>query len=684
MKIAKYLFISALVTCMLLCAGSMLAKEKKGTADPLGPSLDDLKQRADYRGTLLQTKAESMQAYAQELIAQGELGQAMDILKRITELNLPDNQETQKIVSQTYRLMGDVSHQGEEMGLRATNLYNLADAIANGSSDYVYTPGPGGETNELLGAGDTCAEATAAILPVENMSLTSNGYFDYSGDHNWREFTISSDTVVRIETFSYLPSYWDDTTLRLYASCSDPFPIYENEDSFLPGQEYMSLIEECLAAGTYYVDVTAYYPFGTNQNFDLIITLGAACTAPVPLELDEYEPDNYIADANKIGFRNNGVGEGNQYGRDNKNIQLHSLYPNPGYPVWPNTDYVKFGLARANFVRVETMGMPGENPDTWLIAGELVSGMQIADNDDKAPGTYTSTFAFCLPEGDYYIGLFPYYYGDEFWYNAAVDVEHPCSFETEPNETLEDANFMETGTNTIYGISLNNTFPTDNDIFTFTLTEACYAVVETVGADCYWSDTLLVLADSSGATIAYDYDGGEGYCSKVEANLDAGTYYVAVRRDGTYVTWSFVYGVMVTCSAPPAMEVEPNDTCATANAAAIGDAIMGSITAGDLDHFMLTVPEDMYVEIESSGASGDSVIEVWSADGSTFIGCDDDGGAGLFSLFECCLPAGDYCVVMRGYSAYSTISSYTIEFRNGGTCTPGAPLVCPSTGLGCP
>jgi len=103
----------------------------------------------------------------------------------------------------------------------------------------------------------------------------------------------------------------------------------------------------------------------------------------------------------------------------------------------------------------------------------------------------------------------------------------------------------------------------------------------------------------------------------------------------------------------------------------------------DRDNYLLSVGADSIVEVETKGAVGDTVLQVSSMDGATVIGCNDDGGDDLFSLWSCCLPAGDYCVTVKDFDDTSTVPGYTIDFRGLGACTPD-PAGCPIDGLGCP
>ena len=67
---------------------------------------------------------------------------------------------------------------------------------------------------------------------------------------------------------------------------------------------------------------------------------------------------------------------------------------------------------------------------------------------------------------------------------------------------------------------------------------------------------------------------------------------------------------------------------------------------------------------------GDTVVGVFTPDGTQLIGCDDDNPMvfNYYSLFSCCLPPGTYCVGVKGYNA-NPIENYNIDFNAAGSCT---------------
>ena len=581
-------------------------------------------------------------ASAKQLLSLGETEAGIAVLTKITQMNLPDTQETQNLLVEIHSLLAVYQD----------------DTGALTSKSFMKSLGD-----------DTCDVAIGVTLPHSEIMTVSP-----AGDHNWRSFPLADPTIVRIETLSS-DTFGDDTDLTLWGGCDTgtPTDFIKSDDDGGPG--FLSLIEICLPPGTYYTEVGGYIDIATPDDFDFMIT--AVGTYVVP-ELDEYEPDDDFATATEIGFRNNGVGRGNQSGRDNKQIQQHSIFPAA------DIDFLTFELSRPNYVRIETFG--DENPDT-VIGFYNSDGLLLAMNDDKRGGDYGSLLGFCLPRREeFFVSVQAYSPIDFFGYDIEVHVEGPCPYESEPNDTCDLANPIEPG-EVWSGFQTPVDGLADDDWYSFTLEEESFVTVETDGWDDSAVDTFLELWDgcTGGALIASDDDSGPGYLSSVQAVLGPGEYYINATVSPFSIGATYPYSLTVTLSDPPLMETEPNDSCGTANPVSLGDALEASISpVGDRDHFLLSVPEDGSVEIETSGPSGDTVLQIESVDGLTVIGCDDDAGAGLFSLWGCCLPAGDYCVVVRDFGDNSTISAYTIVFRDLGTCTPDDPLACPVVGLGCP
>ncbi len=108
-----------------------------------------------------------------------------------------------------------------------------------------------------------------------------------------------------------------------------------------------------------------------------------------------------------------------------------------------------------------------------------------------------------------------------------------------------------------------------------------------------------------------------------------------------------------------ATEAEPNDSLAAANAARLGTAITGALTAGDLDYFAVDVP---------AGSRGDLVTSLLVLEGDAGLTIFDDAGRPLGSadtsqqisvrstMLERSLGGPRYYVLVRASPAGATAS----------------------------
>ncbi len=113
--------------------------------------------------------------------------------------------------------------------------------------------------------------------------------------------------------------------------------------------------------------------------------------------------------------------------------------------------------------------------------------------------------------------------------------------------------------------------------------------------------------------------------------------------------------------------LEPDDTCATANVIQPGVPQSHTILpVGDVDWVKFTLTELSSVVIETSGASGDTEMWLYSDCGGSLIEYNDNGGSGGFSKIDrlCgvdALPAGTYYVKVGEKGNDAEIGSYTLE-----------------------
>ena len=115
-----------------------------------------------------------------------------------------------------------------------------------------------------------------------------------------------------------------------------------------------------------------------------------------------------------------------------------------------------------------------------------------------------------------------------------------------------------------------------------------------------------------------------------------------------------------------------------------GDTISATIgDTCDVDSFKTTLLKPTFMTFETTGLV-DTVMEIVDCETGVDVAfCDDDRGVGVASQIQGCLPAGEYCVSVRGFSAFTT-GDYNFKIRAGSEC-PAAdpPLVSADGAMGC-
>jgi len=333
----------------------------------------------------------------------------------------------------------------------------------------------------------------------------------------------------------------------------------------------------------------------------------------------------------------------------------------------------------------------------------------LAANDDQGGGAFSSELLLCLPRtasgsdsasvnGDWLVRVDPFSGGDIFDYELQVKNEVQCAFESEPNNTFDSANALTLG-ETVHGIfDFSAAFPfQDSDLWQFDVDEDMIVALETDGYDAYACDTyfeLIVGPDDGGSyfLVLTDDDGGTGWLSRIEAilppasallgNTTADADYL-LNVTSAFLNPNFPYTLYSASADVPTLHVEGDDTCAgegAANPVAIGDSVLADINPTcDFDAYKLSLTGSAFVSIATTGG-GDTTVQLVDCGDNSVLACDDDGGAGLLSLVEGCLPAGDYCVRVRAFSGFATFS-YGLEVSGAAGCTPTVPPTVIGDGL---
>ncbi len=291
--------------------------------------------------------------------------------------------------------------------------------------------------------------------------------------------------------------------------------------------------------------------------------------------------------------------------------------------------------------------------------------------------------------------------------------------EAEPNDTCGAASTPITGGSVVSAIDPVG----DVDFYSFYVPAVSDVQIEVfagaAGACDGAADTHLTLLGPDCTTqLANNDDSGPGFCSMIDPAVDLGARRLA---PGTYhlkvVDFQSnsvipVYRVIITtksvcgngvkessetcddgntttgdgcaadCRLEPTLEVEANNTCATASgpvaltAAKPAAMFGGAITpAADQDYFSFTVPALSDVRIETFDANGpgtcagmDTEIQLFDSTCAALGAVKDQGGVGNCSKLDPAndvqvrqLPAGTYRVKVNEYQNDATISGYRLQ-----------------------
>ncbi len=218
---------------------------------------------------------------------------------------------------------------------------------------------------------------------------------------------------------------------------------------------------------------------------------------------------------------------------------------------------------------------------------------------------------------------------------------------------------------------------------------------------CPSGDTFLTLFASDGTTVlvADDSDGTNG-CSFLNPVADTGMralapgrYYLAIEEDGnnnTFGSYELRASMTPAACGNGLLETGAGEQCDDSNTNAAdgcspscawetvgsftapGAALPGAITpAGDADFFMVTIGQGQFLSAFTSdggaGCPGDTVLELYGADGVTQLGGDDDDGTSNCSRIDpntdgwaANMAAGTYFLRVRAFSINATIPNYTL------------------------
>lgn len=464
--------------------------------------------------------------------------------------------------------------------------------------------------------------AQASTIAVNGSTQLHN--FHVAGDNDWSRFSATAGVSYVIETFNL--GIGSDTYLYLYGTNGSTILVV-NDDS---GGTLASRIEWVApASGTYYARVRHYSPsaFGPNTSYNLRVTSTGGGG-------DVYEPDNTYLQARTITVDGN-------------------AQTNHNFHIAGDNDWARFSAVAGNNYIIETLNL-GSQSDTILYLYSTNGTTLLASNDDSG-GTLASRIVWSAPaSGNYYIRVQHYFsslYGPNTRYDLRVigttDLYEP------DNSPAQARTITPNGARQIHGFYAAG----DQDWVRFSVAANTTCILETSNLGSV-SDTVLFLYSTNGITLlASNDDGGVGFGSRIVYTFaSAGTYYAQARHYSSAIFGPNTnYDLAIGCGSS-IDTYEPDNAFTQARPITVNGSSQANHTshvAGDNDWISFSATNGLSYAIETLnlGINGDTILYLYSTNGTTLLRSDDDSGVGLASRILWTAPAnGVYYIRVFHYN----------------------------------
>lgn len=250
-----------------------------------------------------------------------------------------------------------------------------------------------------------------------------------------------------------------------------------------------------------------------------------------------------------------------------------------------------------------------------------------------------------LDEGIYFISVVNHVYSDE-QYTLTVTKDSSLNFETEPNDTKNEADEIDFST-PIYGATSNRIGKTDKDWFKVTLEADGY-----INLDFRHTVTDSENSYNTWKISLYTAEQKLVYCKNIQFNAESvvspaiglakGTYYILVDNSDMYAV-NDTYCVEVSYVENAYWEKEYNNTYETATPLSKGSAINATLiengTDYDADFYKITLSEtqDIFINLSHKVSSSNKecfVFTLYDENMKPVAPCDENGKYYYSSLGE--------------------------------------------------
>ncbi|MCY4655978.1 MAG: S8 family serine peptidase, partial [Gammaproteobacteria bacterium] len=486
--------------------------------------------------------------------------------------------------------------------------------------------------------GNTASTATT-------LSLNSNrtGSIETSGDKDVFAITLSQTGTLTVRTTGST-----DTSGLLF----DASQTFIQADGDSGSGSNFQIVEPSLAAGQYYLEVTAFQsatgPYTVHADFN-----GTSTPSPDPPDPGNDDHGSTIADATPIEIGQSESGVIEQSG---------------------DADVFSVQISQSGSLTTYSSG----STDT---VGRLLNsdGTARAEDDDGGNGQNFRIQTNVDP-GTYYVEVKGYGGTATGSYSIQTDfiststppdpADPPDPSEDDHGDTIAAATPIEID-QSVSGVLEHSE---DTDVFSLQIAQLGTLTAYTSSN----IDTLGRLLDSDGLEVAQDDDGGQSFNFRIQTDVTPGTYYIEVRgyggATGSYNIQTDFEGTSTPSDPPDPPESSDDDHGDTPSTATLIETesetggeieVSGVIEiSGDIDYFEIEFPSIGDVTIYTTGTL-DTVGELQDSSGSS-IASNDDGGEGRNFLIQEDVVADIYYIKVTGYGTNSGTYTLHLDYNSHG------------------
>ncbi len=482
---------------------------------------------------------------------------------------------------------------------------------------------------------DTRAQANTLALNGSN-----SGKIDPAGDQDWWKVTTNADGKLNITLTPLSGKYlWIN--------------IYDNNGTTLltqnNGNSQFTVSPDGLTAGTYYVQIVAYYSTDTGS-----YTISSSLTVATPA--NDVEPNNTKAQAKVLPLNGSKTGHVNYY----YNLKRDSV------------DWYKVTIPQDGKLTLKLTSGNGkwiwaylfDNDGTTQLNANNTNGIVYINSDGLAAGTYYVRI------NSYYDYPNNNYTGDNFETYTLMDSLYTPNQanDDEPNDSVPIANTLAVNSTTTGHVNYYyNHNRDDNDWYKITIPQDGKLTLKLTSGNGKWiwaylfdhDGTTQLNADNTNSTKYINTDG-----------LAAGTYYVRINSyydygNNNYTGDNFEPYTLTDSLYKPAEanDDEPNDDVTNANTLAVNSTTTGHVnyyynhSRDANDWYKITIPEDGMLQLKLTSGDGKYVwAYLFDNDGTTQLNANNTNGTIYINTDG--LAAGTYYVRINSYYDYGN-NNYT-------------------------